>query len=81
MYKNKKTTIQTVIEYQDLPFGGHPQNEFGIRILKLYVLLWFYCVAVGIESYCNEFLLFPKTIDLKLVRKICDEVNLSKQLL
>ncbi len=28
-----KTTITTMLEYQDLPFGDRPQDEFGIRIL------------------------------------------------
>ncbi len=46
MYKNRKITIKTLIKYYDLPFGDHPQDEFGVRILRLCVFLWFYYVVV-----------------------------------
>ncbi len=33
MFQKQKTTIKTKLKYQDLPFGDHPWDEFGVRIL------------------------------------------------
>jgi hypothetical protein len=30
---NIETTLETILEYYDLPFGDHPWDEFGVKIL------------------------------------------------
>jgi hypothetical protein len=38
MYKTK-TTLETSFEYYDLPFSGHPWDEFWGQNFRLYELL------------------------------------------
>jgi hypothetical protein len=30
---NTETRLETIFEYYDLPFGDHPWDEFGVKIL------------------------------------------------
>ncbi len=54
MYKTK-TTLETSFEYYDLPFGGHPWDEFGVKILGCMNCFSFIVWQQVQKGYCEEF--------------------------
>ncbi len=59
--QGQKITIKTILEYQDLPFGDHPWDEFRVRI-KSYMNCFGFklCGNRYREGYYKEFCLFSK---------------------